>query len=112
MNLDSGWRRNDGDSGDNVDSENAVGSEKFVMDYAFWGPSYSDDEIKVVLDGQHDALESAGCTVESLGDAALFERTAAAIAKGQVIGWFQGRMEWGLGRWGIVRYWVTRDVRI
>src|SRR5207237_3841129 len=41
-------------------------------------------------------LSAAGCTVEEISDeAALCRRTAAAIADGQVVGWFQGRMEWG-----------------
>jgi carbamoyltransferase len=66
-----------------------------VMDHAFWGPSFSDDEIKAVLDRQRDALESNGCTVKSLKDTELFGQTATAIAEGKVIGWFQGRMEWG-----------------
>jgi len=28
-------------------------------------------------------------------DQALCQRTAAAISEGKVVGWFQGRMEWG-----------------
>ena len=41
-------------------------------------------------------IAAAGCTVEEIADeAALCRRTAAAIAEGQVVGWFQGRMEWG-----------------
>ena len=38
----------------------------------------------------------AGCVVEQIDDESeLCRRTAAAIADGQVVGWFQGRMEWG-----------------
>jgi carbamoyltransferase len=33
--------------------------------------------------------------VAALGEGELYERTAAAIAAGKVVGWFQGRMEWG-----------------
>ena len=37
-----------------------------------------------------------GCTVEHVTDeATLCARTAQAITEGKVIGWFQGRMEWG-----------------
>jgi carbamoyltransferase len=37
-----------------------------------------------------------GCTLEDITDeAALCRRTASAIADGKVVGWFQGRMEWG-----------------
>ena len=46
---------------------------------------------------QHRAdLHEAGCAVEEISDEAeLCRRTAAAIADGKVVGWFQGRMEWG-----------------
>ena len=41
-------------------------------------------------------LLQAGCTIEKIADdAELCRRTAAAIADGKVVGWFQGRMEWG-----------------
>jgi carbamoyltransferase len=66
------------------------------MDHAYLGPSYSNDEMKVVLDGASGQLEKEGCTVELIEDEnVLCERTAKAISEGLVIGWFQGRMEWG-----------------
>ena len=38
----------------------------------------------------------AGCTIEDIADEPeLCRRTAPAIADGKVVGWFQGRMEWG-----------------
>src|SRR5205823_506546 len=41
-------------------------------------------------------FDAAGCTIERIADeATLCRRTAEAIADGKVIGWFQGRMEWG-----------------
>src|SRR5262249_27109031 len=53
-------------------------------------------EIRKVLDAHAFDIASALCTVEDIGDeAGLCRRAAEAIAKGQVIGWFQGRMEWG-----------------
>src|SRR6516225_2162608 len=52
--------------------------------------------LRTVLDAHGFDIAAANCTVEDIGDeAALCRRTAEAIAKGQVIGWFQGRMEWG-----------------
>ena len=42
------------------------------------------------------AIAEAGCTVEDItNEAELCRRTATAIADGKVVGWFQGRMEWG-----------------
>lgn len=41
-------------------------------------------------------ISAAGCTVEKIFDeGVLCQRAAAAIADGEVVGWFQGRMEWG-----------------
>ena len=42
-------------------------------------------------------IAQAGCAVERVADErrALPRTTAAAIADGKVVGWFQGRMEWG-----------------
>lgn len=68
----------------------------FVMDHAYWGPAYSDEEIGALLQTSAEALASSGCMVERIDDeAVLCARTAQAIADGKVIGWFQGRMEWG-----------------
>ncbi len=77
--------------------ENAGASaRRFVMDHAYWGPSFSDEQIGEILDQRQAEIEQAGCRIEQIADeAALCERTAAAIADGQVVGWFQGRLEWG-----------------
>ena len=72
------------------------GARTFVMDHAFWGPGYSDAELAAMLEAHSDRLAVAGCTVRRLADDhTLCAETAAAVADGQVVGWFQGRMEWG-----------------
>jgi carbamoyltransferase len=72
------------------------GSRGFVMDHALWGPGYSDNELGDLLDRRQDELQAAGCQVRRAPDeAALTRETAAAVADGKVVGWFQGRMEWG-----------------
>jgi len=66
------------------------------MDHAYWGPAFDSTAIRKVLDANGFDIAAAHCTVEDIGDEdALCQRTAEAIVKGQVIGWFQGRMEWG-----------------
>lgn len=55
---------------------------------AFLGPAFSMGEVEA-------DLRSAGLTYERLDDAALFSETAADLAAGLAIGWFQGRMEFG-----------------
>ena len=70
--------------------------KRFVMDHAYWGPQFDDSELSAVLRGRQADLDAQNCVVERIDDEAeLCARTAAAIAEGQVIGWFQGRMEWG-----------------
>jgi carbamoyltransferase len=71
-------------------------SRSFVMDHAYWGPSFSNDVIGELLTEKRSDLSAQGCLVEQISDEAeLCRRTAEAIADGQVIGWFQGRLEWG-----------------
>jgi carbamoyltransferase len=41
------------------------------------------------------ALEGAHCSVETPAEEALCQQVAEAISEGLVIGWFEGRMEWG-----------------
>jgi carbamoyltransferase len=66
------------------------------MDHAYWGTAATPDEIQGLVDGRRGEIEAAGCTIEQIDDEVeLCRRTAAAIAEGKVIGWFQGRMEWG-----------------
>jgi carbamoyltransferase len=49
-----------------------------------------------MLGGREDALSAAGCRLRRIDDdASLCAETAAAVADGRVVGWFQGRMEWG-----------------
>ena len=72
------------------------GSVRFHMSHAYWGPEFSNAVIGELLTEKSSDLGAQGCTVEQIADEAeLCRRTAAAIADGQVIGWFQGRMEWG-----------------
>ena len=69
---------------------------KFVMDHAFWGPKFTNDEISSLLTQSNAELVKQGCLVELIHDEpTLLSRTALAIANGEVVGWFQGRMEWG-----------------
>ena len=73
----------------------------FVMEHAYWGPSYTEADIRRALDagipgsagrdGDHGQYH-----VETVRDEEpLLEETAAAIAGGEVVGWYQGAAEWG-----------------
>jgi carbamoyltransferase len=66
------------------------------MDHAYWGPAFGITDVDRLLTTHRSGLLASGCTIEEISDEAeLCHRTAAAIADGQVLGWFQGRMEWG-----------------
>lgn len=67
-----------------------------VMDHAYLGPSANDDEIAELLNERGSDIHDSGCRVTRATDEArLCQMTAEAIARGEVVGWFQGRMEWG-----------------
>ena len=67
-----------------------------IMEHAYLGPAAREEEIAVLLSTHAANLKSNGCQVERIEDeSALCHKTAGAIAEGGVIGWFQGRMEWG-----------------
>jgi carbamoyltransferase len=68
----------------------------FVMEHGYWGPESGDGEIAAALRDRAADIRAAGCAGRAWDDeAALDAWTAAQIAAGRVVGWFQGRMEWG-----------------
>lgn len=58
----------------------------FVMDHAYWGPEFSNDAIKKLLDNALVSYEY----YENIE-----EVTAQEVTAGKIVGWFQGRMEIG-----------------
>ena len=67
-----------------------------IMEHPYLGPAAQEEEVRALLSERAADLEGAGCRAERIGDeSALCRRTAAAIAGGAVVGWVQGRMEWG-----------------
>ena len=66
------------------------------MLHAAWGPGFDDNEIQILLDEHEDEFVNEG--VEILfcdSDDQLCQIVAHALNEGEVVGWFQGRMEWG-----------------
>jgi carbamoyltransferase len=61
---------------------------RFVMRHAFLGPGFGSEEIRALL-------EVKGAVFEEMDREALLASTARAIAEQEVVGWFQGRMEFG-----------------
>lgn len=61
---------------------------KFVMNHSYWGPKFSNEECQ-------KALDETGLKYETLPDEELLPKLAKMISEGAIIGWFNGRMEWG-----------------
>ena len=59
-----------------------------AIGHAFWGPEYDEDRMRQVLDAD-------GLKYRTLDAPQLAEETATRIADGNVVGWYQGRAEWG-----------------
>jgi carbamoyltransferase len=68
----------------------------FTMQHSYWGPEFSETRMRSALEQRRHELDSLGCEVRTISnDDELCRLTAAALARGEVVGWFQGRMEWG-----------------
>ncbi len=62
----------------------------------YLGPQFSKDDCWRVLNPRRNELKEDNCELADISDMhTLCHRTAHAIADGKVVGWFQGRMEWG-----------------
>jgi carbamoyltransferase len=79
----------------------------YVMKNSYLGPEFSDARIE-------SSLKSAGLKYRKLEPGPLLDTVAASIANGDVVGWFQGRMEWGpraLGNRSIVAHPGRPDMK-
>ena len=61
---------------------------KYVMNNSYWGPDFSNERCRT-------ALDAAGLKYETLADEVLLPKLAKMISEGAIIGWFNGRSEWG-----------------
>ena len=59
-----------------------------VMSHAYFGPSYSHQQMRA-------AVLAAGLEWSEVAEDELVTRTARYLSEGKVLGWFQGRMEFG-----------------
>lgn len=91
-----------GDAGGAIGAAFAVWNQKlgkkriFCMKHSYWGPEFSRDLINDVLKNFNAALDGSEFSISFIPDEPdLLMRTSKAIAEGKVVGWFQGRMEWG-----------------
>jgi len=59
-----------------------------AMSGAYLGPSFSDKDVD-------NLIRNIGANAERIDDKFLFEKVAALLNSGAIVGWFQGRMEFG-----------------
>ncbi len=69
-------------------SQDRVVDGRDQMQGSYLGPAFASDEIE-------RRLTASGAKFAVLDDDALFETSAAALAQGKALGWFQDRMEFG-----------------
>jgi len=60
----------------------------FVMDHTYWGLEYTPEECRAALDAK-------GLSYRQLADEPLAAAAADLVADGNIVGWYQGRFEWG-----------------
>ena len=66
------------------------------MEHAYWGPSYDRNQISEVLDTYVEKINESGKSITEISDVnELCKITAKHISEGAIIGWFQGRTEFG-----------------
>ena len=76
--------------------EGDTGLRRPVMDHAYLGSSFSDAEISSLIEQRAQEITNEGCQFLRISEESeLCKETAEAVSRGQVVGWFQGRMEWG-----------------
>ncbi len=85
----------------------------FVMEHGYWGTEYPEADITPLVDAREDDDWSYSWEKHE-SSASLCAATAKLIAEGNVIGWYQGRMEWGarsLGNRSILADARRADIR-
>ena len=64
-------------------------SERSVMDHAYWGKEYDHDDVQAAV------VRSGSRWTKFEDEDKLIDATVGRLVDGDVLGWFQGRFEWG-----------------
>ena len=68
----------------------------FKMKHAYWGTSFNDNQILDCLKKNEKIIENQKCSFKLISkNNELNKIVANDISEGKVVGWFQGKMEWG-----------------
>lgn len=63
------------------------------MENAYWGPEYSREQIRAAIHSSR--LQDDGLEIRELDEKAIAKEAAKEVAAGGILGWYQGRAEWG-----------------
>lgn len=66
----------------------------FVMEHGYWGTEYADADLEAIFPAPRNGEWSYSFERHE-SEESVCKATARLIAEGNVVGWFQGRMEWG-----------------
>jgi carbamoyltransferase len=89
-----------------VDTKERKSSKAFTMNHPYWGPEYSDEEIEKFLNWTKTRYRKL---------TNIAEETAVILADDKIVGWFQGRMEFGpraLGSRSILASPINADMQV
>src|SRR3989338_8943388 len=76
--------------------EKSNSKRSFIMSNPYLGPEYSKEEIQNEINNFKDELKKQNCETECIENLkTITEKTAEFIASGKIVGWFQGRTEFG-----------------
>jgi carbamoyltransferase len=64
---------------------------QFVMEHAYWGPKFSQAEMRAAVDG----IAADDVEIREPPEDELVKSAARHVADGKIVGWFQGAAEWG-----------------
>jgi carbamoyltransferase len=65
----------------------------FVMENAYWGPGYTPEQMRAAVSASR--LQGEGMVICELPEEVIAKEAAKEIAAGKILGWYQGRAEWG-----------------
>jgi carbamoyltransferase len=65
----------------------------FVMEHAYWGPGYKPEQVRAAIAAGR--LRAEGMEISEHPEEEIAKEAAKELAAGRILGWFQGRAEWG-----------------
>ena len=76
--------------------KNSANKKTFEMKHSYWGTSFNNEQILKCIEKNKENITTQNCSYEYIADNNKLNKIIAkSISNGKIVGWFQGRMEWG-----------------